>query len=292
MTLPLRETMLRAFQDANPGLALGGVPGPGQSGFVPRSTLPERVLQAGGETAAQFLHPTFLPFETLFRKFPAEGVYTATPQSNFILELGSITVPPQMVLALADYRFDLYRFSGAAAGDWVPIEERRLSGYIGYDVQTSAARSAQLLMQIQPTPPIAAQQAYERQRTAGLIAAGAEFNDNMPAQIGNVPFPPSAPPFNATVSDFANARAASVASPGTSGLSTLPQRHERYGAPNLPFTLFVRERQFVQFRAIVFRPVPLPIAFFEVDATGILMPANVADSLLKGLAPYAPQGEP
>lgn len=253
---------------------------------------PPRVVQAGGQAAADLLHPAFLPFEALFRKFPAEGVYTATPQSNFVLELGAFNVPQQMVFALTNYRFDLYRFSGAVAGDWVPVEERRLSGCIGYDVTTSAARNANLTFQLQPTPPIPAQQAYAPQRTAGVIAAGAEFNANMPPQIGNPLFPPSGGPVGASVNDFANARATQIAAPGSGALSTLPQRHERYGALDLPFTLFVRERQFVQFRAIVFRPVPIPLAFFEVDVTGFLIPANVADSLLAGLAPAAPQGEP
>ena len=54
----------------------------------------------------------------------------------------------------------------------------------------------------------------------------------------------------------------------------------------------VRENQRVSFKVIVFRPVPIPLAFFEVDVTGVLMPANIADSLLRAMAPYVTQGSP
>lgn len=292
MTQDVRSRLLQSFAEANPGLGFGRPspqPEPTSSFAV---TSVARVMQAGGEVAARFMHPTFLPFEKVFRKFPQQGVFTASPQNNFILELGSFRVPQQMAFALVNYRFDLYRLCGAAAGDWVPLEERRLSGQIGYDVVVDSYRKANISYELDPTEIQSAQEAFEPPPSAGTIAAGAEFNNNQPPQIGNFFFPPSAPAFGASATDFANARAAAASSPGGPGLALLPQRHERYGPLEMPFTMMVRENQRVTFKAIVFRPVPIPLAFFEVGVTGLLMPANVAESLLAEMAPYVPQGRP
>jgi hypothetical protein len=292
MSNAVRNALLQGFSAANPHMDLGHAPAQPDPAASYSPTSINRVIQAGGEVASRFMHPTFLPFEKLFRKFPQQGVFTATPQNNFVFELGAFRVPQQMAFALVDYRFDLYRLSGAAAGDWVPIEERRLSGQIGYDVLISDYRKANLSYELDPTEIQAAKEANEQPPSPGIIAAGAEFNNNQPPQIGNFFFPPSAPPFGASATDFANARAAAASSPGGPGLSLLPQRHERLGPLPMPFTLMVRENQRVSFKVTVFRPVPVPLAFFEVDVTGLLMPANVADSLLKAMAPYVPQGRP
>lgn len=319
----LRSQMLTAFQRANPTLGLGQAPAPQPDPTavaIPDATgAAQRVLQAGGEAAARFLHPTFIPFEHLFRKFPQQGVYQATPQNNFTFELGAFRVPAQMAFALVDYRFQPYRLSGAAAGDWVPLEDRRLSGQIGYDVLVSYYRKANLSFELDPTEIQSAQEATEQPLSPGIIAAGAEFNDNQPPQINGAPlypfvtppspssadpaaifsdafkrgnslFAPSSPPFGANASDFANAKAAAAAGPSGTGLSTLPQRTERLGPLPMPFTLIVRENQRISFKVIVFRPVPIPLAFFEVDVTGILMPANVLESLFAAMSPYVPQG--
>ena len=326
----LRDNLLSAFRAANPQLGLGQAPpaGPdGNGGTIAQIGAPipgwdpntvSRVVLAGGETAERFLHPTFVPFEQMYRKFPQQGVFQATPQNNFVFELGAFRVPQQMTFALVDYRFSIYRLSGAAAGDWVELEDRRLSGQVGYDVLVSDYRKGNLLFELEPTEIQAAKEAYEPPLSPGIIAAGAEFNDNQPPQINGAPpypfqpitpatpsspfadasragnslYAPSAAPFGATATDFANARAAAASSPGGPGLSLLPQRHERLGPLPLPFTIMVRENQRVSFKVVVFRPVPIPLAFFEVDVTGVLMPANVAESLLKAMVPYVPQGRP
>lgn len=323
----LRDMMLSGFAAANPHVAFGGPPpapeagaggGPTSHvrGWDPSSV--SRVLQAGGEVAARFMHPTFIPFEKVYRKFSQQGVYEASPQNNFVFELGAFRVPAQMAFALVDYRFAIYRLSGAAAGDWVELEDRRLSGQVGYDVLIADYRKANLSYELEPTEIQAAKEASEQPISPGIIAAGAEFNNNQPSQINGAPtypfqpitpatpsspfadsaragnslFAPSSPPFGATATDYANARAAAASSPGGPGLSLLPQRHERLGPLPLPFTLMVRENQRASFKVVVFRAVPIPIAFFEVGVTGVLMPANVADSLLKAMAPFANQGGP
>jgi hypothetical protein len=316
----IRQQLLSGFAAANPHLGLGAAPPQPAPAAAARTSWDagavSRIVMAGGDAAARFLHPTFIPFEKMYRKFPQQGVYQATPQNNFVFELGAFRVPAQMAFALVDYRFSIYRLSGAAAGDWVELEERRLSGQIGYDVLISDYRKANLSYELEPTEIQAAKEASEQPLSPGIIAAGAEFNNNQPSQINGAPtypfqpitpatpsspfadaaragnslYAPSAPPFGATATDFANARAAAASSPGGPGLSLLPQRHERLGPLPLPFTLMVRENQRAAFKVVVFRPVPIPLAFFEVDVTGILMPANVADSLFKAMVPFVEQG--
>lgn len=287
--------MLAAFQRANPHLSFPlrsvDMPPQPEEAAVALPSRVERVLQAGGELAAKLAHPDFVPLEKLFRKLPAPGIFTATPQRNFEVQLGAFQVPAGMTFALCDYRFDLYRLSGAAAGDWVPIESRRLSGQIGYSYLISDYQPAQLDMQIEPTPDQPSHQWSDPQVAGGVIAAGAEFNMNQPPQIGSPYFPPSSPPTFPSPTDFALARGAAVASPGGPGLALLPQRTERLGSLAMPFTAIVRENQRIVFRAIVFRPVPIPLAFFECDVTGFLISTNVLDSLYAEMAPYTPQGD-
>lgn len=282
---------ITAFQAENPHLApAGGMPTQGGESAT-YSCEAGRIVQAGGMLAQLLAHPAFIPFEYLFRKLPREGIYQATPQKNFTFDLGRFRVPAQMAFALIDYRFDIYRFSGAAAFDYVPIESRRLSGQIGYDVTVADYRKSNLRFELEPGPITnGAGQTNQQPPSGGIIAAGAEFNQVFPPQIGNPFFPPSAPPFGATPAEFMSAASASSASPGGPGLSLLPQRTERQGALALPFTMIARENQELRFKSVVFRRVPIPVAFFECDVTGVLMPMNVLDQLLQTMAPCAQQG--
>lgn len=247
----------------------------------------ERVIKAGGALVDHLMHPSFVPLEQLYRKLPTGAIFSASPQSNYRFELGAFTVPRNMAFALVDYRFDIYRPSGLAPADPIPIEERRLSTYIGYDVTISEYRKGQVQYQLTPSAPSPSQQATEPQRSPGRIAAGNDFaglQPNYPYDPTN-PFPPSSAPQGPVPTDFANARAAAAASPGGPGLALLPQRTERQGPLVLPLTYVVEQTQRVAFDVVVFGPVPIPIAFFEVSFTGVLMPANTLAEIFKAAAP-------
>ena len=47
----------------------------------------------------------------------------------------------------------------------------------------------------------------------------------------------------------------------------------------MPFTLYVKANQTIQARCVIFRPIPTPIAFVEMDITGVLVPQTFADNL-------------
>lgn len=290
MNSPAHNMAVAAFGESNPHMATQPAPTPSPTAAF-TSCGSQRVIQAGGALVNLLMHPSFVPLEQLFRKFPQEGVFTATPQRNFKFELGSFTVPPSMAFAVVDYRFDIYRPNGAAPGDFVPIEERRLSTQVRYDVNISSYRKGNLLYELEPSRPVATDQAFAATAPSpGVDASLPDFAGVFPPQIGSQPFPPSSPPIGATAADFAKARAAQASAPSGVGLSALPQRTERQGPLPLPFTYVVDASQRLQFQVIVVRGIPIPIGFFEVSFTGVLLPANDLAKLFDSMKPCVPEG--
>ena len=95
------------------------------------------------------------------------------------------------------------------------------------------------------------------------------------------------------IADPVEARSADktqVAAPSGAGLSALPQRHERQGPLPLPFTYEVAATQRLKFEVIIVRGVPVPIGFFEVGFTGLLIPQNDLELLFRSMRPCEPQG--
>lgn len=288
--LPTREQMLQIMSDANRGLSSTVPPRPDPAASMGPCSA-QRVVLAGGAFTQFIQHPTFVPLEALFRKLPEEGMFTASPQRNFEFELGEINVPENFVLALTDFRFDVYRLNGAAAGDTVPIEERRLSTLLGYDVQTDVYRQANLDMTIDPTAIEASKDAFAPEISGGTIAAGTAPQAQIDESSFGIPqFLASSGPSQPTQNQFNAANQVNSTSPANAALSLLPQRTERLGPRDLPFTMLIRQNQRVSFRSIIFRPIPIPLAFFEVDVTGFLFPAKVMEDILACMAPSVGQG--
>jgi hypothetical protein len=217
------------------------------------------VAFAGGALNQLIQHPSVTPFEQLYRKLPEEGMFSpgVSPSRPFVFELGAFKVPDAMAVMLFDLRPDIYRFSGIDAGDYVPVEARRFSSIMGFDVQVDQRPQGNIQFQIDPAPiDFQGQQAFASQ--AGV---------NQTTTVLNI----------SAASSFANVA-------GT-GNSLNPQRPTRYGALSIPFTLFARSRQTVQIRCVIFRPVPSPIAFIEYDIAGILLPEKYMDEMLKQVKP-------
>lgn len=229
------------------------------------------VVMAGGLLAASLLHPDNLVFEQVFRQLPQEGMFFATPQRNYSFTLGTFQSPSNMTLLVADYQFRVYRFVGASAGETAPFEDRRLSTQIGFDFNIDNFRLGRTQYQLDPQPPV--ENAY-----FGTPQAVVSFADGFvaPSPVNQNQF--SAQPF------------AAAANPSGVGASLLPQRTERQGAPNLPFTYQVRPNQVAIFSGVVFKPVTAPIAFVELTVSGILAPSNIVDALLKEMKPCQRQG--
>lgn len=220
----------------------------------------QRFVEAGGNLTSQILHPSIFPFEQLYRRLPEEGMFApnVSPSNPFVFELGAFTVPAKQTLLLFDLRPDIYRFSGVDAGDYVPVEARRFSSIMGFDLTVDQKRTGEVAFQIDP---IAIQ--TETQQAFG-------DNNRLHPQANS--------------GQFAIGVANSFASAAGAGTALLPQRPERYGALDIPFTIVAQAGQTVQARCVIFRPLPTPIAFIEYDLAGVLVPqywfANIAEAIV------------
>lgn len=248
---------------------------------------------AGGMLAQLIQHPSFVTLEHLFRRFPSDGMFEASPQKPFVGDLGSLHVPDNMIYCLCDYRFDLYRLNGAAAGDFVPIESRRLSTQVTFDVTVDNYRKSNLEYHIDPEPFTATKEAYYPAPTGSL------FPNVKPSGVPTITPDPfgqqqsfldQVTQANLGSGGFDVGQFTRTASPAGPALSALPQRHERQGAPNMPFTMLVQPNQTLTFSTQVFRKIPIPIAFFEVAFSGFLIPGNFLRDILTSLQPCVSPG--
>ena len=225
-----------------------------------------RIQMAGSWLMQLANHSTTTAFERVYRRLPQDGVFSASPARPVVTELGVFTVPISMILLILDWRFDIYRPSGAITGDVVPIEDRSLALQIGWDVVFAAKRPANLEYQITPSVPSASKAAYTSNPNAGIIPS-------------NGPIPP------ASQDEFDRIRFIQTQEPAGPGASLLPQRHRRDVQPDMPFTYIVEANQRVQFLSIAFQPIPLPIAFFEAEFSGLLLGANAFKEFMDGANP-------
>jgi len=53
----------------------------------------------------------------------------------------------------------------------------------------------------------------------------------------------------------------------------------------MPFTYLLNQNTRVNFEVKVFRPIPIPIAFFEVEASGFFIAQNAIKEFIKGVRP-------
>lgn len=211
-----------------------------------------RVLSSGGALNTVLTNPDDVsPFEQLFRRLPEQGIHSPTisPNSPFIFPLGSFIVPREQALVLFDLRPDIYRFSGLDPNDTMPVENRRFASQVGYEVTIDGLHPGNLRMELEPLP---------RQQVEPQL--GTDIAEN----------PQTFPPNNV----YVQAQANRFGGPSGAGLSLLPQRPFRYGPESLPLTLMLTENQIFEAKAVIFKPIQAPIAFFEWDMAGALVPLN------------------
>jgi len=230
-----------------------------------------RIQMAGSWLLQLANHASTTPFERLYRGLPEDGMFTARPERPSTLELGVYTVPQQMVLLILDWRFDIYRFNGAIVGDVVPITDRELALSIGWDIRFSGRRTSDVEYQIAPAvTPTGSLAAYASNPNPGFI----------PSNGGPIPL---------ASQDAFDRQRALLQQPSDTGRSMQPQRHRRDVQPEMPFTYVVESNQRVQFLAIAFQPVSIPLAFFEAEFSGLLLGENTFKEFLNGAAASAPK---
>lgn len=250
----------------------------------------DRVLQAGGALTDLLMPRGVTPFQWTFRKYPSAGFYTATREKPFQFVLGTFVVPPEMTLALAEYRVRPYRFSGIIAGEPVPLEERRLSLSMGYDLTTATVgRPGNLNSQILPgSPSITENPAYPQMPTGGTIFPSLPVAQNPLGTISidtiygvqqinnqaNAPGlqPPPQQPDQYITTLF--------------GSGMLPQNQDgQQGPSKFPFTYYINEKDNVTLSVGVFSSAQIPLALIEGVFSGYLMSKTTLEVMLNMVRP-------
>lgn len=247
----------------------------------------QRIVPAGGDLTSLMLHPTFVPLERVYRRLPVEGIYWATNSRPFTFEMGAFRVPKATGFVVAEYRFEIFRFNGAAPNDAVPVEQRRLPLQVGYDINIDQYRKGNLEVEILPAPPQTQQSAFASTVTGGSITSAGAIN--LMDLYGQNPAPPAvATIYDSTLQGGPNSAALANTTIGgaPAGSALLPTGPESSQGPSrFPFCYYARENQSVQLTITVFSAIPIPIAFFEAWLAGYLMPLNVLDTMLDSVAP-------
>jgi hypothetical protein len=286
--------LARAWQAANPHVTRGPpLPPPCETqSMIAGSCV--RTVPAGGGFAKAVLHPSFVPFEHVFRKLPQDGVYEATRQNPFQFEMGAFTVPRGMNFVLAEYEFQIFRLNGAVAGDAVPLEDRRLPLQVGYDMSIDQFQKGDIQIEILPIDP----SVVDTQAAQGVVTPpSVDFQPpqvTFPQQVTpggtvlpNVYGAPGAPGTTPTAASAGVAvqTAKSHIDAAAAGSALLPQEQKVQGPHTFPFTYILKANQAAQLKVVVFSPIRIPIAFFESRLLGYVVPKNAMEALLKGINP-------
>ncbi len=202
-------------------------------------------------------HPLFMPYEDMWRKLPTAAFYVPG-QRSFVFEVGSVKAPAHHTLIVTGYSIKASRLSGVSPGDTKAVEPGRLATCWGFDMRLSGARLRRCQYELQPQE----------------IQTGRQANDTLP------PTGRTAKPTH-----YVRAAAGQYGVPGGAGLALLPFRPERYGPPEGPFTIPVRDGQTLDLLCTIFKPLPIPLAFVEWSITGYQMPNTLFDAFMKQLTP-------
>lgn len=247
-------SLLSGTPSAGPGGKGGGLGGDLATNFAKTLTRDGFIRVA---LSGNVLHTLITPdgvdkLDRTFRKLPPVGMQGATPSNPMTFELGAVSVPRNMSFVILDTRFALY-VPAEVPGDVRELEDRRLATSIGWDMKFTEKRPDNALYQLEPSVPTLANQTYASQ--TGVSAA--------------------------TFADLASG--GGFAAVAGSALATLPQRHRRDSQFAMPFTYVVAQNQRVNLNAVVFRRVPIPLAFFEASITGFFVGANEIERFLRGI---------
>lgn len=195
--------------------------------------------------------------EQYFVEPDASWFGAVSPSRPINVPLGSYRVPTGEQLWFNDYEFRILRMSGFAPGDWTYAEDGRFSGILGFDVTISGRRLAHLYYELQPHPSPVTRPAFRAHRHP-------------------YPVPPRLTPdeFDVNASnDFAIS-----AGPGT---SLLPVTTRVQGPRDQPFMFVARQGETVELAAVIFNPIPSPIAGIQGRLAGFTIATVIGEAILQ-----------
>lgn len=222
---------------------------------------PMPVTEAGGLLAKYGKYPVFKVYEQLFRIEPNESWFDPArdPTRPTQFEIATVRADAGQVILLFDYSIRPYRFSGINSFDFVPMDEGRLSGSMGYVVQKNGQNPGNLEYRLDPLSSTLRRQALQ-------------FNRSLKRSIAQM-----------TADDYAITASQSYASAAGYGTSLMPQSPRRFGAHNAPFLETIYEDEVFTFSGVVYRQIESPVAFVECRISGYKTSSNIAKRLLRDL---------
>jgi hypothetical protein len=235
------------------------------------------VVLAGGALQQLLMHPSVTPFEQRFVRKPLPGIYVASPSRTFTFEIGAFTVPVSMSLAIAEWHFQIYRFSGVVAGETIPIPEGMSTLNVGCDFNIAQYRKGNVMYEMLPIDPTVNQAAFTPATSGGNIIGFGAIN---PVAVGVLPQSSIQPAPGTTAQQRAFVMGAGIGS----ALMPISDR-DHQGPSRMPFTYYARQGQAIQMRISVFQRIGYPVAYFEARVAGYLIPENTLDETLKSMKP-------
>jgi hypothetical protein len=239
---------------------------------------------AGGALQSLLMHPSVVPFEQRFVRNPLPGIYTAATNRAFTFEIGAMVVPMGMALAISDWKFRVYRFSGVVANETELIHVGQSTLNIGVDFNIDQVRKGNVMYELLPINPTAVQAAFSPAQTGGTITSSNSLNPVPATQLLNQVYQGGLiPGIGSTNQQDAFVQGSGI---GSALMPITDQDHQ--GPRRMPFTYYARENQRAQMRISVFNALGYPVAYFEAKVSGYLIPINTLDATLKAMSPCLP----
>lgn len=220
-----------------------------------------RTLALAGPFSEYTRHPELEDFEQSFRVEPDGSWFSVdrSPRSPVQFEIAAATTGDNQMLLIYDYSVEVFGFSGVNAHDFEPLEEGRHSGAFGYVLRVNSRSPGALRYRLDPISP-------------SLKPLAPQIQNALP----NGTYIPGPDMYARTLAD-------QFASSAGFGASVHPQKRGRYGAPNVPFTLFVQPNAALDITGVIFNQIESPIAFIQAMVSGYSCSAKLGQKILDDL---------
>jgi len=241
---------------------LSGMAMPGQAAAAPSMPSgPIPTTEVGGMIAKWGKYQIFKVYEQVFRVAPNEAWFDPARDPNHPtqFEIATVRADAGQAILLFDYEIRPYRFSGVNSFDFVPMDEGRLSGSMGYVIQKNGQTPGNLEYRLDPLSSTLRRQALQ-------------YNRNLKKPISQM-----------TADDYAVTASQNYAAAAGYGTSLMPQSPRRFGAHNAPFLEVLLEDEVMTFSGVVYRQVESPVAFVQARISGYKTSSNIAKRLLRDL---------
>ena len=244
-----------------PGYAPQPTREPASSDPQTRDARQSAVVTPMGSLYDHVLSEIFVPFDRVFRARSDDSFYDPdrSPSNTFQFSIGAVRVPENNVLLIMDYSFDAAKVCGANASDTIPLEQERMSTLFGFDINVNGIRQRDCAYEIDPVPIQATRAQFEYTGTTG----------------GRTPTP----------SYFNRVQGASFAPGGGAANALMPNMPRMFGPTDAPFTIAVPPNGYIAGECVIFRPIPVPLAYVEFSVSGYFVTKTIWERFIQQIQP-------